>query len=58
VESVRGVRAVRRTWIRRAGEGDLLAEVRTEWVWVRSSDGRPARVPPELVAMVAGTPQV
>jgi acyl-CoA thioester hydrolase len=53
VESVRGVRAVRRTWIRRAADGDLLAEVRTEWVWVRSSDGRPARVPPELVAMAS-----
>ena len=54
VESVHGVRAVRRTWIRRAGNGELLAEVRTEWVWVRASDGRPARVPPELVAMAAG----
>lgn len=54
VESVRGVRAVRRTWIRRALDLELLAEVRTEWVWVRSSDGRPARVPPELAAMVSG----
>ena len=51
VETVRGVRAVRRTWIRR--DGDLLAEVETEWVWVRSSDGRPARVPVELVALTA-----
>ena len=52
VEMVRGVRAVRRTWIRRVGDGGLLAEVVTEWVWVRSSDGRPARVPAELVALV------
>ena len=35
-----------------------LAEVRTEWVWVRVSDGRPTRVPPELVALAAGAPKV
>ena len=54
VELVRGVRAVRRTLIRRAGDGDLLAEVLTEWVWVRLSDGRPAPVPRELVDLAAG----
>ncbi len=53
VELVRGVRAVRRTMIRRAGDGELLAEVLTEWVWVRLSDGRPAPVPKELVDLAA-----
>jgi acyl-CoA thioester hydrolase len=53
VELVRGVRAVRRTWIRRAETAELLAEVVTEWVWVRLSDGRPAPVPKELVALSA-----
>lgn len=51
VESIRGVRAVRRTWIRRAADQMLLAEVVTQWVWVRLSDGRPARVPTELLEL-------
>jgi acyl-CoA thioester hydrolase len=46
-----GVRGVRHTAIRRAAGGVLLAEVRSEWVWVRLSDGRPARVPPELIEL-------
>lgn len=53
VELVRGVRGVRRTMIRRAADGALLAEVLTEWVWVRLSDGRPTPVPPVLVALAA-----
>jgi acyl-CoA thioester hydrolase len=53
VEMIKGVRGVRRTWIRRAGDGELLAEVLTEWAWVRRSDGRPALVPRELVELVA-----
>lgn len=53
VELVKGVRGVRRTTIRRVGDGDLLAEVLTEWVWVRLSDGRPAPVPRELVELAA-----
>ena len=47
VELVRGTRGIRRTTIQR--DGDLVADVLTEWVWVRASDGRPARVPEELV---------
>jgi acyl-CoA thioester hydrolase len=54
VEMVQGVRGVRRTTMRRPPDGEPVAEVLTEWVWVRLSDGRPARVPPELVALVAG----
>jgi len=30
-----------------------MAEIFTEWVWVRASDGRPAPVPKELVALAA-----
>lgn len=51
VEWIRGARAVRRTWIRRQADQTLLAEVVTEWVWVRLSDGRPAPVPKELVEL-------
>src|SRR3989440_5109414 len=53
VELVRGARGVRRTSIRRMLDGELLAEVITEWVWVRLSDGRPSHVPRELVDLAA-----
>lgn len=53
VELVRGVRGVRRTTITRAAGGALVAEVWSEWVWVRLSDGRPVRVPEHLVELAA-----
>jgi len=53
VELVRGVRGVRRTTIARSSDDVLLAEVLTEWVWVRLSDGRPTPVPQELVDLAA-----
>jgi acyl-CoA thioester hydrolase len=53
VELVRGARGVRRTTISRIGNGELLAEVLTEWVWVRLRDGRPAPAPRELVELAA-----
>ena len=51
---VQGTRGVRRTTILRECDRELLAEVLTEWVWVRLSDGRPGRVPRELVDAVHG----
>ena len=53
VELVKGARGVRRTTIRRVGDGTLLADVLTEWVWVRLSDGRPSAAPRELVDLAA-----
>ena len=53
VELVKGARAIRRTTITRIGDHELLAEVLTEWVWVRMSDGRPAPAPRELVELAA-----
>jgi acyl-CoA thioester hydrolase len=50
VVGMRGARAVRQTAIALADDGTLLAEVSTEWVWTRASDGRPTRIPTELVA--------
>lgn len=58
VEAVKGTRGQRRTTIRRVSDGRLLAEVFTEWVWVRSSDGRPAPVPEELVQLSAAATRV
>ena len=46
--SMRGARGVRETSISRA-DGTRLADITTEWVWVRASDGRPTRVPPALI---------
>jgi acyl-CoA thioesterase FadM len=34
-----------------------MAEIFTEWVWVRASDGRPAPVPKELVELAAEATQ-
>lgn len=53
VELLRGARGVRRTTIRRASDGELFAELLTEWVWVRLSDGRATQVPRELVELAA-----
>ncbi|MGH7862591.1 MAG: acyl-CoA thioesterase [Candidatus Dormibacteraceae bacterium] len=53
VELVKGARGVRRTWIRRLPDRELLAEVLVEWVWV-GLDGRPRRVPRELVELARG----
>lgn len=51
VESLNGARATRRTLIRRRQSSELLAEAVTQWTWVRHSDGRPARIPAELVSL-------
>jgi acyl-CoA thioester hydrolase len=53
VELIRGTRGQRRTTIHRASDHRLLAEIATEWAWVRLSDGRPAPVPEELVRVAA-----
>jgi acyl-CoA thioester hydrolase len=46
-----GVRGLRRTEMHREADGVLVTEVMTDWIWVRLSDGRPARVPRELLAL-------
>jgi acyl-CoA thioester hydrolase len=47
--SIKGARGLRQTTITRPADGSVIAEVLTEWVWVRVPDGRPARVPDEIV---------
>jgi acyl-CoA thioester hydrolase len=46
-----GARGLRRTEMHREADGALVTEVETHWIWVRSSDGRPSRVPRELRAL-------
>jgi acyl-CoA thioester hydrolase len=48
-QELAGVRGVRRTEIHRESDGTLMTEAVTEWIWVRLSDGRPMRVPAELI---------
>jgi len=50
VESMHGARATRRTTIRLREASALVAEIVTEWVWVRVPEGRPSRIPEEIVA--------
>ena len=54
VELVRGARGQRRTTIVQQRTGEPVAEIFTEWVWVRERDGRPAPVPRALVEFAAG----
>lgn len=53
VELVKGARGQRRTTIKVLPEGRLVAEIFTEWVWVRGSDGRPSPVPQQLVDLAS-----
>jgi acyl-CoA thioester hydrolase len=48
-QELSGVRGLRRTEIHRESDGALTTEVMTQWIWVRAADGRPARVPADLL---------
>lgn len=48
-QEIAGVRGIRRSEIHREADGRLMTEAETHWIWVRG-DGRPARVPAELLA--------
>jgi acyl-CoA thioester hydrolase len=49
VKEMRGARGVRHTRISLL-DSTPIADITTEWVWVRAVDGRPTRVPPALLA--------
>jgi acyl-CoA thioester hydrolase len=49
ITAIERVQATRRTEIERARDAALIAEAVTYWVWV-GLDGRPRRLPPEVVA--------
>ena len=48
VTAMAGVRATRHTTIIHQANGVLVAEAKTEWVWV-DNDGRPRRIPDEVL---------
>jgi acyl-CoA thioester hydrolase len=49
-QEIGGVRGRRRTEVHRERDGALLTEIETVWIWVRAADGRPTRIPAELLA--------
>ena len=50
-QQIGGVRGVRRTEIHREADGVLTTEVESQWIWIRVSDGRPTRVPADLIEL-------
>ena len=48
-EGFKAATGYRRTKITRGRDGVLLAEVFTEWVWLKLPEGRPARIPAAIV---------
>jgi acyl-CoA thioester hydrolase len=48
-----GVRGLRRTEIHREADAALVTEADTVWIWVRLTDGRPTRIPSELLSSYA-----
>lgn len=51
VESLKGASGVRRTSIVRVSDHQPIADVTTQWVWVRLADNRPTRLPPQARAV-------
>jgi acyl-CoA thioester hydrolase len=47
---VRGPLATRRNEVRRIGDGKLLVDVVTDWVWVDPRSGKPKAPPAEVLA--------
>jgi acyl-CoA thioester hydrolase len=52
-QELSGIRGIRRTEIHRESDGELTTEVVTTWIWVKASDGRPTRVPADLMERFA-----
>lgn len=53
-QEIHGVRGLRRTEMHREADGVLTTEVLTQWIWVRTVDGRPTRVPADLLRLFNG----
>jgi acyl-CoA thioester hydrolase len=53
VTAMTGARAKRETTIRRVADDVLIAEIETEWVWLRMPEGRPSRIPEAVARAMA-----
>ena len=49
VAAIRGARGIRNSQIKRLGDGQPVVLAQTEWAFVRLSDGRPSRIPRQLI---------
>ncbi|MDY7229326.1 acyl-CoA thioesterase [Hyalangium rubrum] len=56
VVAVSPVTATRRTFIRRASDGQLLVQAQTQWAYISTTNGRPVRIPPEVMERFAIEP--
>ncbi|WP_224367261.1 acyl-CoA thioesterase [Hyalangium versicolor] len=50
------VTATRQNFIRRVADGQVLVQARTQWAYVSTTNGRPVRIPPEVVQRFAIEP--
>ena len=50
-QELAGVRGLRRTEVHREADGVLTTEILTQWIWVRASNGRPTRIPADLLEL-------
>lgn len=51
VKSMSGARSERHTEIRRKGESTILVSAVTTWCLLKMPEGRPMRIPPEIVTL-------
>lgn len=56
VEAFKGARAGRTTRLELTN-GERLAEVETEWVWIKVDSGRPTRVPQKILEVFGLAPE-
>jgi acyl-CoA thioester hydrolase len=50
LSELRGAHCLRNSRFRSRGSGELLVASVTRWVWVTTSNHRPARIPPEVLS--------
>lgn len=49
VAALSPVTATRLNFIRRVADGQVLVQAQTQWAYVSTTNGRPTRIPPEVV---------
>ncbi|MEM7457024.1 MAG: thioesterase family protein [Planctomycetota bacterium] len=54
LEKLRKVRCTRKYEFRRQSDQSMLARGETEWVYIRSTDGKPVAIPDEMIAGFRG----
>jgi acyl-CoA thioester hydrolase len=50
IATCEGIRSTRCHEIRRLGDGELLVQIKTDWVWLDPVSSRPKRISPQILA--------